>query len=235
MTPSSVGLNHSTQVKRLLKSAKWLPMLTKNNKTLVPLSGILFVYGLHVYSLGFLSSIIRGIYPVIFQALWIYYALNILSIQIFLLFILCEYFLIKFEELNRLLLEEKRINSNTIRNILHEFDALFDLINEYNTTYWSKFLLNIWSLLGLLNVFLIYVIIFISMPLLIRISLIYFFIIYSNIFLFVLSITSSITLKTNKSYKLFNSFAIKFAKRSKLDRRRISINLIKVILKILFN
>ena len=230
ITPSSVGLNHSTQVNALLKIAKYLPLLQKNSKTLIPLSSIAFVFGLHIYSLSFLSSIIRCVYPVIFQCLWIYYAFNLLSIQIFLLFILCKYFLIKFEELNRLLTEKKRMNSNRVRNILHEFHALFDLINEYNSTYWSKFLLNIWSLLGILNVFLIYVIVFIPIPVIIRISLIYFCIIYCNIFLFILSITSSINLEAKKSYKLFNSYNVKFTQTSKLDKRRMTIHELKVIL-----
>ena len=229
ITPSSVGLN-PTQIKRLLKIAKWLPKLRKNNKIMIPFSSFACVFGLHIYSLSFLSSIIRCIYPVIFQCLWTYYAVNILSIQIFLLFILCKYFLIKFEELTQLLTKEKRMNSNRIRNILNESNTLFDLINEYNSTYWSKFLLDIWFLLGLFNVFLIYVLIFITIPIITRISLIYFFILYSNVFLFILTITSSVNLKANKFFKLFNSYKIKFTQTSKLDKRRMTINQIKVIL-----
>ena len=39
ITPSSVGLNNSTQVKQLLKIAKWQPLLKKNNTILLPLIG----------------------------------------------------------------------------------------------------------------------------------------------------------------------------------------------------
>ena len=47
ITPSSVGLNNPTQVKRLLKIAKWLPLLKKNNTILLPLMCSLIIFGLH--------------------------------------------------------------------------------------------------------------------------------------------------------------------------------------------
>ena len=230
ITPLSVGLNHSTQVNQLLKIAKWLPLLQENNKFLIPFSTFLFVFGIYFYSLDFISAVILSAFPIAFQCLWTYYAVNSLSVQIFVFNILCKYFLIKLKALNRSLKEEKRINSNTIRNILHEYSALVKEIDDYNTTYWSKFLLIIWSLLGILNVFLFYVIIFIMTPIVIRITMIYFFILYCIMFLFILSIASFVNLETNSSYKLFNTLNIKFSKSSKLDKRRMTMNQMKVIL-----
>ena len=230
ITPSSVGLNHSTQVIALLKMAKWLPHLQKNNMILVPLYTFMFVFGIHFYGLGLTPSLFLSTYSVLFHLFWVYYGFNIVSIQIFVLFILCKYFLLKLKSLNQLLREKKRMNSNRIRNILRSCDALYREINEYNSTYWSKFLFNIWSLLGILIVFMIHVIIFISIPIIIKISLIYFTILYFNIFLFILTITSSVNLEAKKSYKLFNSFKIKFITTSKLDKRRLTIYQIKVIL-----
>ena len=230
ITPSSVGLNHSTQVIALLKMAKWLPHLQKNNMILVPIYTFMFVFGIHFYGLGLTPSLFLSTYSVLFHLFWVYYGFNIVSIQIFVLFILCKYFLLKLKSLNQLLREKKRMNSNRIRNILRSCDALYREINEYNSTYWSKFLFNIWSLLGILIVFMIHVIIFISIPIIIKISLIYFTILYFNIFLFILTITSSVNLEAKKSYKLFNSFKIKFITTSKLDKRRLTIYQIKVIL-----
>ena len=229
ITPSEVGLIHPTQVQQLLKIAKWLPLLRKNNITIVPFTCALGVFGIHFYGLGFISSIIRFIYPAISSSLWSYYVFNLLSFQIFLFFILCKYFLIKLKEKNRLLREEKRMNPNTIRYILRAFDVLYREINEYNSTYWSKFLLNIWSLLGIFIVCLLYLCVFGSIPILIRLSAGYFLILYVILYLFILSIASSVNSEANKSYKIFNSFIIKFHNTSELDSRRLFINIMKVI------
>ena len=229
ITPSSVGLNHSIQVRQLLNIAKWLPLMKKNNETLIPFCIIAIVFGIHYYSLGFLSSIITGIYPIIFNSVIGYYIFNLLSVQIFLFYILCKYILIKLKQLNQMLKKEKRINSMRIRNILHSCDALYREINEYNSTYWSKFLLIIWSLLGVTIIFLLYLVLFGSIPILIKISITYFLILYCIMHFFILSIASSVNNEANKSYKLFNSFIIDFRKTSKLGYQLLSVNHMKVI------
>ena len=199
----------------MLKIAKLLPLLKKNNKILIPYYSFLFTFGVHVYGLGLKSALIPSIYPVLVYVLWCYYAVNLLSVQIFLFYILCKYFLIKLKELNRLLREEKRMKANRIRNILRECNVIYSGIDEYNSTYWSKFLLIIWFLLGNLNVFIIYVIIFVTMPIFIRFSMMYFFTLYTTMFLFILSIASSVNLEANKTYVLFNSFIQNFGKNLK--------------------
>ena len=235
ITPSNIGLNHSKQVEALLKIAKWLPLLKKNNTILIPSYSFWFVFGVHVYGLGFINSLIRSIYPVLFYILWCYYSVNILSIQIFLFYILCKYFLIKLKELNRLLREEKRMNANRIWNIRYKYNFVYSEINEYNSTYWSKFLFIIWLLLGNLNVFIIYVITFITMPIFIRFSMMYFLSLYITMFLFILSITSSVNLEANKTYALLNSFILNFGKTSKLHSKHIINYKMKVFICFILN
>ena len=228
ITPSSVGLNNSTQVRQLLKIAKWLPLLKKNNTILLPSICLLAIFIIHLTSLDFITSLIYFIYPAIFNSLWVYYHFNLLSTQILLFYILCKYFLIKLKEMNRLLKEEKRMNTNRIRNILRSFDALYREINEYNTTFWSKFLLIIWLLFGIIIIFTIFMIIFTPIRMEIKIAIFYFTFFYSFMFIFILSIASSVNSEANKSYKIFNSFYIKFCNTTELGKRRLTINQIKV-------
>ena len=228
ITPSSVGLNNRTDVIQLLKIAKWQPLLKKNNTIVLPLITSFLVFVMHLFSLDFISSLIYFIYPAIFNSLWCYYSFNLLSLQNLFFYILCKFFLIKLKEMNRLLKEEKRMNTNAIRYILRSFDALYREINEYNSTFWSKFLLIIWLFFGTIITFLIFIIIFNPLAIIIRISLSYFLCLYIIMYIFILSIASSVNLEAKISYNLFNSFYIKFRKTSKLDKRRLTINQIKV-------
>ena len=214
ITPSSVGLNNPTQVKQLLKIAKWQPLLKKNNTILLPLICLLAVFLIHLTSLDFISALIYFIYPAIFNSLWAYYLFNLLSTQILLFYILCKYFLIKLKEMNRLLKEEKRMNTNRIRNILRSFNALYIELNEYNSTFWSKFLLIIWLLFGIIIIIFFFIFIFSSIALMIKIAVFYFTFFYSFMYIFILSIASSVNSEANKSYKLFNSFYIIFWRHS---------------------
>ena len=228
ITPSCVGLNNPTQVKQLLSIAKWLPLLKKNNEIVVPFIALWFIFLLHFLSLDLISSLILFIYPAMFYCIWSYYIFNLLTIQIILFYILCKYFLIKLKELNRLLKEEKRMNTNRIRFILRSFDALYREIDEYNSTYWSKFLLIIWFLFGIIIILMIYIIIFSEIRMEIKIIIFYILFLYINMYLLILSIASSVNSEANKSYKLFNSLYIKFRKTTKLDKRRLTTNQMKV-------
>ena len=132
--------------------------------------------------------------------------------------------------MNRLMKEEKQMNSIRIRNILNSYDALYREINEYNTTYWSKFLIIIWSLLGALIVFVFYLLILGSFLFAIKITLSYYLIINCFMFVFILSISSSVNLEEKKSYKILSSFIVKYRSISKCGLTSIFINHMKVIL-----
>ena len=62
----------------------------------------------------------------------------------------------------------------------------------------------------------------------IKIAIFNFTFFYSLLYSFILSIASSINSEANKSYKIFNSFYIEFRETTKLDKRRLTVNQIKV-------
>ena len=80
ITPSSVGLNDSTQVKQLLKIAKWQPLLKKNNTILLPLIILFLTFVMHLNSLDLISSLIIFLYPATFYSLLVLLLLQYLII-----------------------------------------------------------------------------------------------------------------------------------------------------------
>ena len=203
-------------------------IVEKNNTIVLPLITSFLVFVMHLFSLDFISSLIFSY----IQQFLIHYGAIILSIyyhyKIYFFIFFANIFLIKLKEMNRLLKEEKRMNTNTIRYILRSFDALYREINEYNSTFLSKYLLIIWLFFGTIITFLIFIIIFNPLAIIIRISLSYFLCLYIIMYIFILSIASSVNLEAKISCKLFNSFYIRFRKTSKLDKRLLTINQIKV-------
>src|SRR6202000_501065 len=84
---------------------------------------------------------------------------NILLWKMNYFYLLCYYLKIKIISINNKIINSKRrINSKNINSIMKELNRLYVEINEYNTTYWSKFLLSVWLLFGSVIVILIYII-----------------------------------------------------------------------------
>ena len=226
ITPSSVGLTNERQVRQLLSIAKWIKRVLKSNKFLIPIFVIFYIIINNFYIADKMTSYILFPYHFIYTSLWLYHTQNIITIQLLLFFIICKYFKIKFEVQNKIIEKIRSINTNRIKNILYSYDRLYREINEYNTTYWSKFLFSIWFCFGVFIVVLIYLLIFVNISIVIRILIFYFTILHSSLYLFIMTNASSLNSEANKSYKIFNSFYVNFWKT--ISGRKI-INCLKVI------
>ena len=232
ITPSSVGLTNERQVRQLFSIGKWIKPLLTNNKILPHLMvfGYTYLAYLHIdESISRFILIILFPYHFIFFSIWVYYCQNLVTIQLLLFILICNYFKIKLIELNKRVKKVKNINRNRIMNILHSYDKLYREINEYNTTYWSKFLFNIWFFFGVEIVFLIYIVFFAKISLIIQILATYYVIFFATLYLFIMSITSSLNSEANKSHKIFNTFYVKYCK---LMPRRKLFNYLKVFINI---
>ena len=212
ITPSSVGLTNERQVKQLLSIAKWVKPLLRSNKIIIPIVIIAFILINYLCSKTKITVIILSPYLFIYSSIWTFHAINLLSIQLLLFYMICKYFIIKLKELNQRMRNSKVINSNKIQNILYSYDKLYREINEYNTTYWSKFLSNIWFFFGVLIVLLIFITFFSNAPFIYSVITIYYAIFFTLLYLFIMTITSSLNSEANKSYKIFNTFYVKYCK-----------------------
>ena len=61
--PSSVGLTDERIVKQLLKLAKWLPMIMKNNEIIMPIMVGFLVLSFYLLSMDIDRALLFGIYP----------------------------------------------------------------------------------------------------------------------------------------------------------------------------
>ena len=208
--PSSVGLKDERLVKQLLRTAKWLPLIKKNNQTINQLMNSLFLMSFYYFGLDLESALTIGIYPTIINTLWGYYTFNIIIIQLFLFYILCKYFALKIEALNQFTRTSRFIGTRRITRILHSYDALFREMNEYNTTYWSQFLFTIWLFFGVVLVVFIYFILFAPIPSTLKAIFSYFIVILIILYLFIMTTASSVNSEAYKSYNILNSMATKY-------------------------
>ena len=118
---------------------------------------------------------------------------------------------------NILIKTEIKTEFSKISKLLNSFDALYREINEYNVTYWSKFLFIIWICFGTIIVLQIQFVIYKNVIFIIRFILIYCIIIFLILFLFTILTAASVNRMAHKSYKLFNSmiFRIHNGKRDR--------------------
>ena len=128
----------------------------------------------YMYFTNIITTIIFGIPTSINIMLVTHFIGNIFIGKIIYFYILCRYLRLKLKNLNENVLQMKRgIRFIRIQNILNEFNEIYLEINEYNTTYWSKFLLIIWFTYGLPIIIYINAAITITLPLIFKITVIY--------------------------------------------------------------
>ena len=122
--------------------------------------------------------------------------------QIIYFYIICRYLRHKLKNLNQSLKSQ-----TTIRPILRKFSSLYHEISEYNTTYWSKLLMNIWFNYGTLVIIMINI--QIKSSTLMFLIMIHSTLMYASSFLYIIMRAASINNEANKSYKLLNSIDCK--------------------------
>ena len=144
---------------------------------------------------------------------------NFIVYQFLYFFVICQYVVIKLNNLNECVSQSR--NRFNLKNILHSYDTLYREINNYNTTYWSKFLFIIWLYYGLAINQILYMTIFsdITIPkiifgiILIELVVILWFIIFT---------ASLVNTSAKKSYKLFNSHFVRNESNSSINKLKLS-------------
>ena len=102
-----------------------------------------------------------------------------------------------------------------IGRLLRRYHWICDEINEYNVTYWSKFLFVFWLTSGINLILFLFITIFSSMELLLRIIIVIVAIEFTFAFLLLIFIASSVSLSVYNSYKTYNSLIVCFTINSK--------------------
>ena len=220
ISPKSIGLVDGYQILKLIRQMKLMCRITRPNaQYLIPFTGLFTAVIIFFTYADITTAILFGVPNAIFFALYAVHFWNVVLYQIIYFYFICKYLKLKINELHEKIeiVGRKRCLFGRIPEILQRFDSIYCEINEYNQTFWSKFLLIFWLTFGSATVLMIYVTAFHSMALPIKLIFFYVLVILIIIFLFVILTTSSLNAKANSSYKSLNRLIISF---SVLHRRQ---------------
>ena len=171
-----------------------------------------------------------GLINALLAIIWLHQGMSIAFYQCLYFQIICDYLKQKLNNLNEFIINlNKKKRSIRTKNNFKAFDAVYREINEYNATYWSKFLFIVWTLIGLPMVMEIYLLLFTNTNFVIRIAFIYGSFLYMVLFNIIIVKACSVNYEANRSYKIVNSIIVDYTSRTKQTRSVILRNLIKVI------
>ena len=225
-----IPLIDERDVYRLLRYRLVFKVIGYQNKYIAPLFSFIAALILILFNETLINVMTFGILQSILNRMFLYFYNIFIFYQILYLHILCTYLELKLNNLNKRLIEMKKSKRFVrIREILYSFDVIYREINEYNTTYWSKFLFIFWLFFGIIIVILIYIVFYLTIPRFYRISFIYAIIVLSTMFNYILSKVCSLNSEANKSYKIFHSFIIQYIHSKRIGRLFRLLTMIKVI------
>ena len=159
---NTIGIANEVEFGKLRNfSLNVFTILQLQNDYIVPItigSCVLFLYAIET---NFTMIITFGLFNTIYWSFFMHIFINLVTYQFLYFFILCKYFKIKIKNLNEQVVAMKSqfYSSNDLRNIVRSYEALYREINEYNTSYWSKFLIVFWLGFGASAVICVYMVI----------------------------------------------------------------------------
>ena len=235
--PKSLGLSDEAEIRKLVSKTKTLvKYMAINNKSILPLTQKLLVIAIYLNN-GW--SMFWAIPNSIFYMIMTIYAVIIITTQLLVFYIICSYLKLKINALNKSLSEmRERKDFSKIGQMFQTFDSLNSEINEYNDTFWSKFLGVFWQTFGVYLVIVLYCCLFAPISIYIKIICVYILAIWGTLFLFIIFTASSVTYSVNKSYLILNALFVCYSRPdiqySQLYYTRISTK-IKVYIYLLIN
>ena len=208
--PKALGLSDPEEVVRLCRRAAIrFSFLRYHNAYWLPLFTTSFSLTLYYNNTTFFEILMYGIPNTILFNLWGRFFWNIFFYQFLIFHFLCSYLIIKIKALNasaeQMIANQKLIR---IRELIRSYHSIAVEINEYNVSYWSKFLFNFWLTFGLIVVILLYTVVFVPMPFIIEFVVVYVLIAYITSFLMLIFKASSVNQSANSSYQKISSLFV---------------------------
>jgi len=135
--------------------------------------------------------------------------LNMLGYQCLYFYMVCKYLRMKFKALKlQLISSRNKKQTRSVMKIIRSFTSIASEIQDYDDSYFSKFLFNFWFVYSLAIVLLLNIVIFGGLSLSIKCVLAYILIIYFAIFLFTIMTAASINYHAKKMYSPLNSLYV---------------------------
>ena len=233
ISPKDIGLTSEAQVVSLVRRAD---LMFKAIRVFV--DRILIVCEALIYCVpGFQnSSIVESIVYVLPNCIWMqlfgHYFYNFLLFQMSYLYIMCSYLKMKIGSVDEEMKQSIKQRRRSPIVIIKRLYDIFEEINEYNTTYWSKYLFVFWLSFGSIVVGYLSVVVKTSMDPTMTIIWSFFALFLIVVFLVVILTIASVNSAINRLYCKCNSLFIHYSNecKGKQNLRFFSRTMIKVIL-----
>jgi hypothetical protein len=216
VSPKSIGLTNEKQIYKLINLTKKLFFIFELFVEIsLPIMAFITSNIIYIINFSVMEIIIFGIPNSLLWSLCVYYVFTINVWQVIYFYIICRYIKIKIKELNEKVLKmtkKKILLKKTFLQIIYSFNSIYAEINEYNTKFWSKYLLSIWLIMGSLINCVIFMIFFTQINKFFKFGLIYALILLIITFLIIINTSSSVNYEANKSYKILNSIVVSNAR-----------------------
>ena len=172
----------------------------------------LYILPVYYYKTTFLELVIFGIPNAIHFTLWVRYYWNIFFHQFPVFLFMCSYLNIKINALNAIAKQMTRSRRFVgVGKLIRSYHSIADEIHEYNTTYWSKFMLNFWFFYGLTVILMLYIVIFISMEFVTKSILCYILFAFATSFLMLVLKASSVNHSAQYSHTTIGSLYVSYS------------------------
>ena len=208
IAPITIGLTEKKSIIRVIKRTNILVKVAEFNsrKVITSFSTILTIVT-YFFNATLVETLVFGVINSILHSLYAYYTFNILLFHGFYFNIICYFIRIKIKVINETLLE-KNVSKTISVKICKSIDLIYTEINDYNSIFWSKYFLIFWTTLGTLNVFLLYITLFVDVVIIYKLMFFYVFTLYLVFFLFVILSALSVNKEANITYKILNSLFV---------------------------
>ena len=220
VTPLNIGLTDNRDIRRLLKHKPIFQLLIIQTRYLTFIMTLVFMMTCFILYEDLISIVIYGVPHSLLWAIFVHQFAAEILLQIFYCYMICVYLKSKIRDLNQILNIGNKQNKNIsgVQRILEKFDSIYEEIDEYNTTYWSKLLFISWLYLGSIATIILFVVVFISTPLILKVVLIYGVFFIGTSLHFMYATASSLNSEANRSYRPLNSIMAKHSTDSRFVR-----------------
>ena len=116
---------------------------------------------------------------------------------------------------------DHRFDTHLNRQTIQSLNDIILKINEYNTTYWCQYIAILWILLGISGITIAYVLLFLNLPFIIRLILVYPVNLTLLPLIFVGLISAAVNQETDVTYKLLNRYIARNIPQNMAYRRKV--------------
>jgi hypothetical protein len=210
ISPKSIGLTNKEEIYKMLKVYKILFKICELNiGKIMPLIGFLINIVPYAMNCSIVDTILYGMPHSLLYAWGGHHILTINVWQVVYFYLICRYLKIKLKKSNELISQTLKKSQKTsllsIERVINSLDSSYVEIDDYNSNFWSKYLLTIWLILGSGIVTCLYCLLFVK-DVISKLIIGYAFVVWLLIFLLIINTASSVNYEAKKSYKLLHKF-----------------------------